>query len=397
MKRFSLLIYGFASVALLCTISCEKTIDASMVPSAGKYMQVYMPQATANPSPQSLYMVDTAQNILYSAYCGGFGTPGSNIKVGFQVNPALVDSFNHVNGTAYPVLPAGSYTLRDSTAVIAAGQSSTPSLGLSVMTNNAIKANTSYLLPVSISHIEGAYPVNNNLRTAYFLVRASYVPGDPRNIDWSGFNMLLSFNGSLLGRKSTGQLYEIPLDASGNLGDPRGVDSDWTASVITFPFGNNLISLNTSGNLQMFPVDGSWNVGTPAQIGVGFGIFNILFAYGNALIGIQSNGALLRYPIDNTGHISGGGQIGSGWNIFDMVIPYSTVLLARKPTGELLSYALDATGAFGASSQIGSGFDAFDMIVPFGNTLICRKPDGELWSYPLDASGHFGTAIKIGG
>jgi hypothetical protein len=149
-----------------------------------------MPAAVNNPVNRVLAITDSAQVIIYGADYGGAGYPQADIPVSFSVNPALVDSFNRANNTAYTLLPEHGYTLSATTAVIPHGQLSTPPLELAVKTSgaDAIPALKDYLLPISI--VKSTVTVNEQLRTVFFVIRVQPNLADYPDFDRSAWSII---------------------------------------------------------------------------------------------------------------------------------------------------------------------------------------------------------------
>jgi hypothetical protein len=139
------------------------------------YNKVYMPQAVNSPVVSTLLMKPEEQTLVYGANYGGYGYPDQDITVNFAVAPNMVDSFNLQKGTAYTMMPTGSYTLTEATATIAKGALSTKPLELKIKTEGALDLFKEYLLPVtaSIGHAGATVQLNNGLATTYYLVKAS--------------------------------------------------------------------------------------------------------------------------------------------------------------------------------------------------------------------------------
>ncbi len=161
----------FLSILSLVLIfsGCKDNKD---IPDAAKYVKIYMPQATESPAKVSLVMADTAQTIIFGAAYGGLDFPGADINITFKVDNALVAAFNQKNGTNYAVMPVGSYELQQTSAVISKGKLATAPLQIRVKTAGVLESLRQYLLPVTIEQVSGNLPVNEALRTAYFLVEA---------------------------------------------------------------------------------------------------------------------------------------------------------------------------------------------------------------------------------
>ena len=159
--------------AVMLYISCSDKVTLPPQPLSG-YEKIYMPQAVNNPVKKILPVSDTAQMIIYGANYGGQDYPAQDVPVDFAINPAMVDSFNLKNNTKYKMLPAGSYSFKQTSAIIQKGTLATQPLEYTVNTGgpNAIDVLTDYLLPVTLAAPKSNISVNEDLRTTYFLIRS---------------------------------------------------------------------------------------------------------------------------------------------------------------------------------------------------------------------------------
>lgn len=168
MKR-KLLLYTSTGIltALFFTAACSYNTD---IANPGDYVQIYMPQAVEIPSKRTFVMTDTAHTIIFGAAYGGPDYPTQNIEVEFKVDESLVQQFNEANETDYAVMPEGSYVLESTSGIIKRGALKTDPLRIKVKTKGILVPFKPYLLPVSISQVNGGLSVNENLKTSYFLI-----------------------------------------------------------------------------------------------------------------------------------------------------------------------------------------------------------------------------------
>lgn len=148
------------------------------------YIQVYMPQAVNGPVTYNFSTADTvAPSIIYGANYGGFGYPDQDVPLSFEVDPAVADSFNTANSTDYALLPAKSYTLGSTSAVIKKGELSTEPLRvtLNITGDNAPgDISKTYILPVSLK--DASVKISPALQTYYCLINIVPVLFD--RTDW---------------------------------------------------------------------------------------------------------------------------------------------------------------------------------------------------------------------
>ena len=100
---------------------------------------------------------------------------GGDVKVQLTVDEAKVQEYNSLCGTDYPLLPSDCYTLTTET-VIPAGESSSADLVLTVNAQGKIQPFDSYLLPVTITSVEGAQADHIQQTVYYLLKRKKKIP-----------------------------------------------------------------------------------------------------------------------------------------------------------------------------------------------------------------------------
>lgn len=101
----------------------------------------------------------------------------TNIIVGLSANPGLVEKYNKENKKNYAVMPEGDYELSASEVIIKTGAyiSDNP-VKLSILTTERFEEGKTYLVPVSISSVEGGdMPVLETSRTVYIVVNKTII------------------------------------------------------------------------------------------------------------------------------------------------------------------------------------------------------------------------------
>ena len=157
--------YLYIGIVALCLAiaSCNKP-DIVTSPREGN---IYMP-AAATTGSFPLLLADTAQTIPFGAAYGGLNFPSQDITVSFKVDPTLISNYNATHGTSYIILPSATYQVPSLSAVIKAGQTSSNTLAIKVITTNLDKS-LKYIIPVSITTVTGGY-IDSSLRTSYFTI-----------------------------------------------------------------------------------------------------------------------------------------------------------------------------------------------------------------------------------
>ena len=174
---------------LLILTGCEPDILLPDQP-VDQYTQVYMPAAVNGPVIKTLKIKDSVQTVIYGANYGGVGYPDEDVQVSFMIDNSKVDSFNLANGFNLPLLPANSYTMSATTAVIPKGKLSTAPLNISFKTTgpDAMVALKIYLLPVTIT--SSSVTVNESLRTTFFIIQAQPDLNDYPVYDRTGWQVI---------------------------------------------------------------------------------------------------------------------------------------------------------------------------------------------------------------
>lgn len=166
-------IYHFVILIIGIWIINSCSVNHSL--EADKFAKVYMPLARNKAETYTLVTgIDTSITITYGATYGGPGEPNKNINVSFSVAPALVDSFNYDNSTSYKLLPDKAYKLGKASTIIPAGESFSSRLTLKFIGNIDIEEDK-YLLPVTMQVNSENVPINENLKTTYFLITTNSV------------------------------------------------------------------------------------------------------------------------------------------------------------------------------------------------------------------------------
>ncbi|WP_186757451.1 BT_3987 domain-containing protein [Echinicola salinicaeni] len=161
---------GGMFMGLVLMTSCDPDF---VVEQPEQYTKLYMPQAVSASSSHSLVLKDSVQSIVFGAAYGAPYTLGTEISVNFAADLSLVDAFNDANGTSYPALPTESFELSSSSVSIPAGDMASEPLKININPINGFEFETQYLLPVTITSVDGNITLNEELKTSYFLVEAN--------------------------------------------------------------------------------------------------------------------------------------------------------------------------------------------------------------------------------
>jgi len=151
--------------------SCkEQALD---VENQDQYTKVFMQSASNGAVPKSLAIKDEWTNIAFGAGYGGFSILSNPVTVNFEIDQEKVDQYNQQNNTNYELPPLESYKISSPSVIIQPGNAGSNNSNLEI---NPIKlgGTKTYIIPVSISDVQPSLPVNENLRTTFYLVNGVY-------------------------------------------------------------------------------------------------------------------------------------------------------------------------------------------------------------------------------
>lgn len=166
--------YIVAITLPLFTILLLAGCKQELISNPAQYTKVYMPQAISYPAVQNLVMTDSLQSVYFGAAYGGVNDQSQVVNVRFKTDFTLVDSFNKKNGTSYLPLPTAAFQADQTAGVMEVGVFNTRILSAKIKTVGGVEPLKEYLLPVTIADVSPAIPVNENLRTTYFLIKGTY-------------------------------------------------------------------------------------------------------------------------------------------------------------------------------------------------------------------------------
>lgn len=396
-KKYQILIF----CAGIGMTACENT-PANMNDIA-EYASIYMKQAVEYPNRQSLEITDKEQQIIFNACYGGYVTNEQQIKVEFELEPGLVDEFNEKNNTNYKPLPIGSYQLSEKEASILPGKLNTSSIQVSLYTKGHINAGESYLLPVSIRSVDNTIPVNEDLRTTYFLITGNYPLGEEppkKAFDLNGKNLtsLFTFNNFLSVFESNGVVilypYESSIDGFNTMGNSP--NTGWNIFDTLMPYDGSFIARwgDGTGRLWRYPVDVNGNITPATEIGSGFQMFDLIVSslYHHSLFCRKPDGELLCYPYSGTwGNVT---SLGTGWDAYSQILTYRKDILALDSSGDLWLFPVDDQRNVGERQKVGRGWNKYSRILSFGTDLLALDNDGILWQYKFDIRGFWDVTTK---
>jgi hypothetical protein len=153
-------------LAMVGFTACEKWSSPPTDFSAN--MKVYFTPARNDVRTLTLYGVCDTLIAIAGARYGGAQEPVGEVVASFTIgHDSLVEAYNKSNGTEYLPFPEGVVTLPQATAVIPATGFASPALRVRINDGGRLKLYMTYLLPVQMTNVTGAVPIDNDYTTAY--------------------------------------------------------------------------------------------------------------------------------------------------------------------------------------------------------------------------------------
>ena len=140
-----------------------------------------------------------------------------DVRVNVEVEPSLIDVYNARHNTSWRMLDSRYYTLSADKITIPAGKTISDQLNLELKDldgstgGEELPIDETYLVPITISHVEGGVSTLRSSATAYYLVKRSsaITPAASLRDNWINFPTLdKASEGSMLFNNLTAVTYE---------------------------------------------------------------------------------------------------------------------------------------------------------------------------------------------
>lgn len=397
MKKY--IIIAFAS--LFCAAACSDDVRICIdeIPDVDIYSKVYITQAASSPCVESVFISEDIQTLSISAFYGGAKMPATDIKVEFEARPDLVDSYNEFNGTDYPVMPEGTYSLPTSSAVIKSGQPYSTPVNIEVNSLGMV-VSQKYLLPVSIKSVSGNTAVNEALSTVYFVITGSYLPGEVPCEKVLSFgqemkNPMFCVGEDLIVVDNVDNLLLYRPDENGAYQFDRQIGQGWVFDILFYlpPEKRFLARDRATTNINQYYFDDNYGFPSAATIGFGWGIYKDIFPFSdNSILCIGvSDGALYNWTVDAGGGWTYYGAFATGFGGFDYLFCFDNYLLGVEPNGIMAAYSLSQSNppSVGSRRNIGTGWNQYTRLFKCGDNLLALDKNGDLWRYSFTPEGYW--------
>lgn len=391
-KRIFIALSAFLGAISLSSCSDEVSVQLD-IPGADEYVQIYMPSAARTENIKTVYIQEQVQSFDVWAYYGGPKYPTQDLSIEFEFRPDLVAAFNEKNGTDYAAMPEGSYSMPAASVKLARGELQSEPLAIEIVAANYMEVAKTYLLPVSIKSTSGTEPIKESLRTAYYLITGSYLPGQvPREKVYSFGGPLTRpicvRNTDVVHITEENNLVYLTLQSDGTYGNPTAFgwgwgDCDWLAYMEP-----GRLMARYMGNINCYNLDESYNITGQSTPGLGWGDFKQLVLFKDLGILAVSADALNKYPFVPGGATFDfplcGELVNSGWGGYNYLLNYGDNILAVDANGDMWAFPLSDTFALGAPHKIGTGWDIYTTVIACGEQLLAVDTNGDLWRYEFN-------------
>lgn len=197
-------IFPLLTTTFLLVNSCGEAVDENFnVESPERYSVIYSGKGFNGDVVLDMRIPEDTIVFMYANY-GGILPLKNDITVTFEAAPELLDSYNDLNLTTYSLLPESCYSLENNHVTIEQGKSGSNPMSIKINTAD-MPGPGPYILPISITNVsDSSIKVNENLRSAYFVIRGTYEE-NPFNTDFdrSGWTVVSCSSFSALASEYT--------------------------------------------------------------------------------------------------------------------------------------------------------------------------------------------------
>lgn len=377
----------------LLSLSCTDKVPVQLdIQGADGYVQIYMPSASRLDNSKSVYIQEEKQTFNVSAYYGGPKYPSQDLFIEFEFRPDLVADYNAKNGTDYAAMPEGSYAMPVSVSKLAKGELQSEPLTVELVTANNIEVAKTYLLPISIKNSSGTEPINESLRTTYYLITGSYQPGSVPCEKVYSFGKALAnpiciCNTDMVYMNEENNLAYIKLNDDGTYGTPTVFAYGW-AGCTWLAYMPEYLVARYNGNINCYNINDSYVIGSQSSPGQGWEGFKQLVLFKDLGILAVSGDALNKYPFVSGGITfdfpNCGTFVSSGWGNYNYIFSYKDHIIAVDSAGDMWAFSLSDSFVLGAPRKIGTGWDMYTSVMACGDELLAIDSAGDVWRYEFN-------------
>lgn len=146
------------ATATLFAAACQESLE---------YQDVVYFTGTENTAVTSMYVEGpTALGLTVTSSA----KLGSTVTVGVQVAPEALEAFNNANGTAYKMLPEGSYKLAEAAFTIEAGKNVSFPVSFEILSMDDFEDGVIYCAPIRLTETSNGMSVLEASRVTYVVI-----------------------------------------------------------------------------------------------------------------------------------------------------------------------------------------------------------------------------------
>ena len=156
--KFNKLSMILLATATLFAAACQESLE---------YQDVVYFTGTENTAITSMYVEGpTALGLTVTSSA----KLGSTVTVGVQVAPEALEAFNNANGTAYKMLPEGSYKLAETAFTIEAGKNVSIPVSFEILSMDDFEDGVIYCAPIRLTDTSNGMSVLEASRITYVVI-----------------------------------------------------------------------------------------------------------------------------------------------------------------------------------------------------------------------------------
>lgn len=161
-----------ALLVMLSAFSCNEYVADMSRPELQAVLGVAAFESGQDLGATATYEVGKRQVKTISLKAVAEEVPGVSLKVSFGVEPALVDTYNQVNGTSYEILPGDAYKFGEQDVIMPRFNQYSAESQLTLIGQGCVE-DQFYLLPVVIAKVTGSenYVMSETKNVIYFLMK----------------------------------------------------------------------------------------------------------------------------------------------------------------------------------------------------------------------------------
>ena len=168
-------IYSIIFIFCILLTACNKPFGDNLgVDDPDAYSVIYSTNAAEDSTKNTMVIpmdIDTTFSIY--ANMGGIVLPSQDVTVKFKTSPELVDEYNELNQTSYPLMLEESYQIDNLSVTIKKGKVVSSPVEIKI-SSKAFDGVGKYVLPLQIESVTPEMKIHEKLRTIFFVVNGYY-------------------------------------------------------------------------------------------------------------------------------------------------------------------------------------------------------------------------------